>query len=384
MQSLSRTILLLGLVALVAAGLPGSSALGQGAKKAKGETKDVSFKSYDGVELKGTLYPNPSGKRDAVVLILHDFDAKKGGISRKDWPTLARALQEDGYVVLSFDFRGFGESTSVDEKFWNTRKFPQNGPGYIIRRGAKLPETINAQRDFRAPYYPYLVNDIAAAKAYLDRLNDQKGCNTSSTIVIGAGKGATLGAMWMANECRRKKDKNSGAGVIGLPLLLDAPESKDLACGVWLSISPYIGKNVRSSLKNWLVEATGPPNKIPMGFAYGAKDTMSDTLSNEMYKAIKGSGKVKVRVSRAPIKGTSLAGSKLLESNLSTVTDIKKYLNSVMQDRGTKEQRDREVEKKAFYYDYKVGGRTVRSLNKPVGQDSPSVDLSKFMSTGGF
>jgi len=379
MRSLSRNVLLLGLAALVAAGLPGSSALGQGAKKAKGETKDISFKSFDGVELKGTLYPNAAGKRDAVVLILHDFDPKKGGSSRKAWPTLARALQEDGYVVLSFDFRGFGESTSVSEKFWDTRKYPHNGLSYVNRRGAKLPETISAQKDFKPTYYPYLVNDIAAAKAYLDRLNDQKVCNTSSLIVIGAGRGATLGAMWMANECRRKKDKNSGVGAIGLPVLLDEPESKDLACGVWLSISPFLGnKNLRAPLRSWMIEA-GQRNKIPMGFAYGAKDTASDTISNEMARAIKGSGKVKVRVAVAPIKGTNLSGVQLLAGNLSTVNDIKKYLDRVMQDRGTKEQRDREVDKKAFYYDYTTGGRRVRTLNKPVGQDAPAVDVGKFV-----
>jgi hypothetical protein len=366
MRSLSRKSLLLGLVLLAGTALPVSPALGQGNKKA--DTKDVSFKSYDGVTLKGTLYPNSGGKRDAVVILLHDFDSKKGGSSQKDnLPDLAASLQADGYVVLTFDFRGFGDSKNVGEKFWS---FPHN-QAQNIRKGAKTAETID-QKDFRPGYYPYLVNDIAAAKAYLDRLNDQKGCNTSSVVVIGSGQGATLGAMWMCNECWRKKDKNSGPMAIPARPEFDDPESKDLACGVWLSISPKIeGRLVGRPLQNWLVEAC-QKNKIPMGFALGKNDSTNDNLVTGLVKAIKGNGKTKVSVSIARIPGTNLVGSKLLEKSLETDKVIKKYLDGVMEKRGSQEMRDREVEKKAYYY---VQGKRMIRINKPVGQDSPSVDL---------
>src|SRR4051812_8140938 len=79
------------------------------AQRGKTVAKRITIPTFDGVTLTGTLYPNPAGKRNAVVVLLHHFDAKKGGSSADTgWADLAAALQEDGYVVLAFDFRGFG------------------------------------------------------------------------------------------------------------------------------------------------------------------------------------------------------------------------------------------------------------------------------------
>ena len=52
---------------------------------------------------------------------------------------------------------------------------------------------------------PVLINDIAAVKCFLDRKNDTGACNTSSTILLGAETGATLGAIWLNAEWRRYK-----------------------------------------------------------------------------------------------------------------------------------------------------------------------------------
>src|SRR5687768_1482086 len=105
MQSL-RAVLVLAL-ALPAAGLlPAGAARAQQAKD-KPITKSVPFESYDGVQLSGTLYPKAGA--DAVVLLLHDFDLKKGGSSQQEgWTDLAKDLQKAGYAVFMFDFRGFG------------------------------------------------------------------------------------------------------------------------------------------------------------------------------------------------------------------------------------------------------------------------------------
>src|SRR3954453_22578742 len=106
----SRSRILLGLAVLAGALLAVGPSHGQAAKKAN--TKNVTFKTSDGVELSGTLYPAPSGKRDATVILLHNFALKKGGSSSSEegWGNLATTLQTNGYVVLTFDFRGFGES----------------------------------------------------------------------------------------------------------------------------------------------------------------------------------------------------------------------------------------------------------------------------------
>src|SRR4051812_43416471 len=209
----SRPRILIGLAVLAAALLSVGPSHGQAAKN-KANTKNVTFKTADSVELGGTLYPAPSGKRDATVIMLHNFDLKKGGSSSSEegWGQLAASLQTAGYVVLTFDFRGFGESKTLGNKneFWNAK---YNGLGYIRRRPGNPPDSID-HKSFNQAYVPYLVNDIAAAKAYVDKLNDNRECNSSSVILIGAGESATLGAMWMANEFHRCRDKNKGMALV--------------------------------------------------------------------------------------------------------------------------------------------------------------------------
>src|SRR5207248_3227794 len=95
--------------------------------------------------------------------------------------------------------------------------FPQNL--YAVRQGAlsnpmKLPVTIS-HKDFNFGYYPYLIADIAAAKAFLDSKSDARELNSSNLIIIGAGEGALLGQAWVKSEFYRKK-ATPPAGGIGL------------------------------------------------------------------------------------------------------------------------------------------------------------------------
>ena len=205
MLSLSRLrTLMLGcalLVSLIAAG----SSRGQDAG-----SNDVSFKTFDGVTLSGKLYAGaPAARRTPPSCSSPTSDLTKGGgMQQEGYDDLAKALQKEGYTVLSFDFRGFGDSKAVDPvNFW---KYPHN-----MSTGSRKPKVVGGKSPSRsttrtspAKYAEYFVNDIAAAKAFLDAENDGKNCNTSNLIVIGAGYGATLGAMWVANECRRRRDNS--------------------------------------------------------------------------------------------------------------------------------------------------------------------------------
>jgi len=365
----SRPRILIGLAVLAAALLSVGPSHGQAAKN-KANTKNVTFKTADSVELGGTLYPAPSGKRDATVIMLHNFDLKKGGSSSSEegWGQLAAALQNAGYVVLTFDFRGFGESKTLGNKmeFWNAK---HNGLNYISRRGAKLPDSID-HKDFKSPYLPHFINDIAAAKAYVDKLNDNRECNASSVILIGAGDSATLGAMWMAHEFRRCRDTNKGMALVPA---FSEPEGKDLAAGVWLTISPTLaGQRLYNVTR--LVTEVGKANKVPMGFVFGKNDTKGE-FSRNLEKAIKGITKTKEMslTGIKPVPDTKLSGEKLLDKD--TQKWVVDYLNTVMEARGARIRRDRKIDENAFWY---VQGSSMRPtrLNKNPGNEVPSADPS--------
>lgn len=314
----------------------------------KDNSKKVPIPTCDGVELQGTLWAG--GKKDACVLLLHNFDKAKGGSSHQDgWDDLAENLQKEGYTVLSFDFRGFGESKTVSRSFWTK----DHNKGVRGARTNPPKETID-YKDFVQPgYYLNLVNDIAAAKAYLDRQNDLKNLNSSNIIVIGAGEGATLGALWMAAEFKRARAP--GGGFIG-PAGLDDPEGRDIVCGVWLNISPTVAGN-RVAVNNWTGQA-GLKHKVPMLFMYGKDDKASEGIAiGHLQGIVKGfvvdqkpKDKAFEFTRNWGVKATSLTGSKLLSKSLDTNEIIRFYLNDNMEKRGAREARNRDMVKSAYYW----------------------------------
>jgi hypothetical protein len=343
-----RLVLLAGLTFTLLTG----GRLTAAAQKDEVKFQRVHIPTCDGMELGGTFYPNAGGKKEAVVLLLHNFDPRKGGGSHQDgWDGLAARLVKEGYAVLSFDFRGFGDSKSVGPMFWN---YPHNK----VLKGARAvrpPASID-QKDFPAPYYRFLVNDVAAARSFLDRKNDSREVNSSNLILIGAGEGATLGALWMAAECRRQKDKMSDQPIGLRPLIpqLDDPEGKDLAAAIWLSISPSVaGISVTTTLKTALTDVI-IKGEVPTVFVYGKNDKKADDLTANYLKAIttdKGKTiELKKTTGSKAIPQTELVGSKLLGQKLPTVDFIVKHLNQVMEDRGSKEWKKRNEEKYAYFW----------------------------------
>jgi hypothetical protein len=339
------------------------------------ESKRVHFTTYDEVELSGTFYRSmpAAGKRDkdAVVLLLHDFRHATGGGSKEDgWNSLAGQLQKNGYSVLSFDFRGFGNSKSVSPKFW---MHPHNQRF----RGARSKAASIDQKEFSNAYYPLLVNDIAAARAHLNTMNDVGEVNASNIIIIGAGQGATLGALWMASECRRQRDPTSDRLSDGRlpdwsnPLKsFDDPEGNDLAAAVWLTISPSLEtRALGGPLRTALVDSAKNA-KIPTYFLYGNRDQKAEDLATTHLKAIttengKEVEQKGVRKKAIPNVG-DLAGSKLLAGRFKTTEYIVDYLNRVLEDRGTRVRKERADQKYAFCW--AMPWPTARSVHRVLAK----------------
>ena len=91
-------ILSISLILLISAMAPSgcSSSIGPG-----GNAEPANFDTQDGVVLSGYSF----GTVDIGVVLSHMEES-----SQKDWWPFARVLRDKGYTVLSYDFRGYGES----------------------------------------------------------------------------------------------------------------------------------------------------------------------------------------------------------------------------------------------------------------------------------
>lgn len=290
--------------------------------------RTASFKTKDGVELQGTFYPSPKGRDAHVVMLLH---AIGGNMQQNGWDSLAQELQKEDFAVLAFDFRGHGNSKNITVGgpgklgFWDQ---PINRQMAIRRFNPAQPAKFIDHADFNPGYLPMLVNDIAAAKLFLDERNDAMECNSSRLIVLGAQEGAGLGLMWMASECYRFKVLQRPPQ--GLLRWSDAAEADGLACAVWLSLTPTLG-NRNLPTREWL-ELLGQKYETPMGFLYGAADTTAGNLAKQCVQVLQKGSKNPLTADRE-IKGTKAVGHGLLNKQLDATALTVNYLKKVREDR---------------------------------------------------
>lgn len=72
-------------------------------------TQELVFKTKDNVTIYGTFYESNLGKSNLpAILLLHQFRS-----NRSEWNAYAIELSAQGYIVLSIDLRGHGQSDSI-------------------------------------------------------------------------------------------------------------------------------------------------------------------------------------------------------------------------------------------------------------------------------
>lgn len=184
-------------------------------KKDKDDPKEDKDKKYrtvgintsDGLELKGYWWNSPKGKDSDIVLMVPSLEPKSE-LAKGEWLSLGTALQEKGFAVLTFDWRGHGlngpSATSrvfgEKSKFWDE---PYNKN--YANTHATSAETLKGldATKFSARYTPFLMNDLQAARRFIDAKNDQGECNAFRITIVTEKEAGMYAAWFIGTEFSR-------------------------------------------------------------------------------------------------------------------------------------------------------------------------------------
>jgi hypothetical protein len=318
--------LVAGLV-LLAVGVAGPAQTPKDAPKLDPNRQRVPIPTADGVELDGTYYRGNRGRDTPCVLMITKYGTDR---TKGDWGGLAEAFQAAGFAALTFDLRGHGGSTSVTPQFWN---FPANAQN-IRTLGTKKPTTINFN-EFKPSYFPWMVNDVIAARRFLELKNDAGELNTNSIFVLGAQEGAALGLLFTFEEFNRSYTLGF------VPLQSNGTTHNagdDLAGAIWLSLSLRPNSGTSFDINKWFRSHGQIRDKVPMAFVYGEQDQRAKNDADTVMRLLNTSTSGKVERhkldTRYDIKGTNLAGTALLgQPGLGVSQKAVEFVKKVMAER---------------------------------------------------
>ena len=312
---------------------------------------EETFTTADGVRLKGLFHKSQkAGQGDPVVILLYPPGAGNTMLKPGDWEGLTRELNDKGFHVFRFDWRGHGKSTDITDtdKFWDNPVTGVWNKKYINGANKKpVKSDLFVKTDIKDPYFPVYLTDLAAARVHIDQKNDQGDLNSSSIYLIGTGSTATLGMAWISSEWFRPAiHPLLGLGqtyklVPTQGIVVDPEAGRDIAGAIWLSATrPQWVR--QQTVQDWGRTAKLRENN-PMLFLYGENDPLakdSKWFFNEVLVA-KGnkqySTKELEQTFLTPIPKSKLSGVALLGNNadLKTEDNIMKYLAARQKDRVT-------------------------------------------------
>jgi hypothetical protein len=294
----------------------------------KPDVEKIAFHTADGVTLVGSWYAGSRGQDSPCAMLLH---AARENRREPGWDVLARSLQDRGFSVLLFDFRGHGDSTSVAREFWDDATNRA-----LVRSRDRFSISF---KDFDDRYWPVLVNDIAAARLFLDQKNDLKECNAARVLLVGAQEGAGLGALWLAAEWSRY-ELVPGA-------LTRTPEGQTVTGAIWLSVGPTLSGKA-SKIADCLQSVAGD-RKLPTALVHGADDAASTEFARVTMLALNKRQVNQRLTGQRVIPGTRNAGIQLLRAS-PPVEKIVLQEAVVFDDQSSATWSVRQTDKKAYFW----------------------------------
>jgi pimeloyl-ACP methyl ester carboxylesterase len=186
---------------------PGSSPSGASpAAAANTGPRAVTFTSDDGITLSGTLY----GSGASAVVFSHMFPT-----DQTSWTLLAQDLAGRGYMVLTYDFRGYGKSqgakevSKIDHDLRAAVAFVRaQGATRLVLVGASMGGMATAK--VAAVENPAAVVIMSAPQSFAGLVvsDDEVKAISAPKLFIGSEQdGATSATLHMAEVASAPKDK---------------------------------------------------------------------------------------------------------------------------------------------------------------------------------
>jgi pimeloyl-ACP methyl ester carboxylesterase len=335
--------------------------------------EEETFITADGIQLHGLFHKSTkSPGTDPVVILLYP-PGKDNNMTKGDWTGLANRLNEAGFNVFRFDWRGHGKSKDIKDapKFWQNQWTGLTWNSRYIN-GKKPSKDQFVFQDLNNPtaYMPVYLTDIAAARAHLDNKNDAGDVNTSSIYLIGSENAATLGIGWMATEWNRPAFAPTPNQLMlvdtkyaYVPQMLRERDfttaGEDLSGAVWLSASypaSITQQNIKGFISGILPNGGRMPlapkirDNDPMLFMFSAGDKKSESSSKFFHfeaLAAKGNNTGLSKLNEKffwPVeKGEELKGVALLGNNdkLKTEDTLMRFLEDIQKTRKSVVRRNR-------------------------------------------
>jgi hypothetical protein len=203
------------------------------------------------------------------------------------------------------------------------------------------PQNWLDQKNFQPGYQAQPVQDVVAARLWLDRKHDDEELNSGNLVVIGAGQGASIGALWMASEFHRC------VGILkGKPSL--TPEGRDLAAAVWLGSNFDLGKGAPAA-EHLLLKA----RDVPMAFVHSEEDVPTRNRADALVRRLHGEGKELLIESRS-VPGAAF-GQGLLRSE-KVEAEIQGFLDETLKRREFRDHVPRQVVRNGAFWIFPSGG----------------------------
>jgi len=224
---LISSLILAACGALLGADAPPGTSPSAANPAAKEGPRVVTFVSDDGVTLSGTLY----GSGANAVVFSHMFPT-----DQTSWAPIAKDLAGRGYLVLTYDFRGYGASpgtkdvSKIDRDLRAAVAFVRTqGAAKLVLVGASMGGTATAK--VAAVEKPTAVVIMSAPQSFMGLAvsDDEVKAITAPKLFIGSEQdGATSTTLHMFDVAPEPKDKRVYPGSGHGTYIFDSEYGADL------------------------------------------------------------------------------------------------------------------------------------------------------------